>query len=119
MIGSAWRLSVQVLREGLVGSQTRTVMVRATHEHADTWTHTHTHTHCVLLPVRLHAVEQVLCADRALVSCCRWCVLAACRLAGWRQVATLSPAHRHAEHTLNTLRYAARLKAVPSSKARR
>ena len=34
-------------------------------------------------------------------------------------VATLSPAHRHAEHTLNTLRYAARLKAVPSSKVSR
>jgi hypothetical protein len=46
VIGSAWRLSVQVLREGLVGSQTRTVMVRATHEHADTRTRGHTHTLC-------------------------------------------------------------------------
>jgi kinesin family protein 2/24 len=30
-------------------------------------------------------------------------------------LATLSPAHRHAEHTLNTLRYAARLKELPQS----
>jgi hypothetical protein len=32
-------------------------------------------------------------------------------------LATLSPAHRHAEHTLNTLRYAARLKELPQSSA--
>jgi hypothetical protein len=32
-------------------------------------------------------------------------------------LATLSPAHRHAEHTLNTLRYAARLKELPQPSA--
>jgi hypothetical protein len=67
VIGSAWRLSVQVLREGLVGSQTRTVMVRATHEHADTRTRGHTDTHG---HTRTHTHGHTLCASACEVARC-------------------------------------------------